>query len=90
MKTLRPTDRHRQIFRMVLENRFRLAGAMGFSLLIAATTSTIPFLLKPVLDDIFIKKDATMLKVLPVAVVLLYLLRGVGLYGQENSRRLRV
>ncbi len=68
---------------MVFTNRFRLIGGMAFSLLIAGTTSTIPFLLKPVLDDIFIDKDAAMLKVIPVIVIVLYLLRGIGLYGQE-------
>jgi len=68
---------------MMLANRFRLIGGMAFSLLIAATTATIPFLLKPVLDDIFINKEAAMLKVIPVVVILLYLFRGIGLYGQE-------
>jgi subfamily B ATP-binding cassette protein MsbA len=76
-------QRHKHVLKLISENRFRLFCAMGFSLLIAATTSAIPFLLKPVLDDIFINKDAAMLKLLPVAVVILYFLRGLGLYGQE-------
>lgn len=83
MKWITIKERHKQILSLILENRFRLIAAMAFSLVIAATTSAIPFLLKPVLDDIFINKDMTMLKLIPVAVILLYLLRGLGMYGQE-------
>ena len=75
--------KHKHLLAMVFRNRFRLVAAMVFSLMIAATTSAIPFLLKPVLDEIFINKDASMLLMIPVAVILLYLLRGVGMYGQE-------
>ena len=83
MKKFQLKDRHKQLLHMILENRFRLLTAMVFSLLIAATTSVIPFLLKPVLDDIFINRNVAMLKLIPVAVILLYLLRGIGMYGQE-------
>jgi len=65
-----------------MANRFRLLAAMTFSLVIAASISAIPFLLKPVLDDIFINKDAAMLKLIPLAVILLYFLKGVGMYGE--------
>jgi subfamily B ATP-binding cassette protein MsbA len=36
-----------------------------------------------VLDDIFFNKNTTMLKLIPVAVVVIYLLRGLGMYGQD-------
>jgi subfamily B ATP-binding cassette protein MsbA len=71
------------LLKLVAVYRLRLALAMGFSLLIAGTTSAIPFLLKPVLDDVFINKDKVMLMILPLAVIGLYLLRGIGIYGQE-------
>ena len=69
--------------RLVFHHRLRLLSAMGFSLVIAGTTAAIPYLLEPVLDDIFIKKDVSMLRLIPIAVVLLFVLRGVGMYGQE-------
>ncbi len=76
-------DRHRYLLRLVKEKRFRLYFAMVCSLIIAATTAASAYLLKPVLDGLFINKDATMLKLLPVAVIILYFLRGLGTYGQE-------
>jgi subfamily B ATP-binding cassette protein MsbA len=39
-------------------------------------------LVKPVLDDVFFKKDLTMLKLIPLAIVALFILKGVFDYGQ--------
>jgi subfamily B ATP-binding cassette protein MsbA len=52
-------------------------------LVIAVASSATAFLVKPVLDDIFFNKDTTMLKIIPVVVVLIYFLRGLGMYGQD-------
>ena len=52
-------------------------------LVIAAATSATAFLVKPVLDDIFLNKDVTMLKILPLIVILIYVMRGLAMYGQE-------
>jgi subfamily B ATP-binding cassette protein MsbA len=52
-------------------------------LVIAAASSATAFLVKPVLDDIFFNKNLTMLKIIPAAVVVIYLLRGLGMYGQD-------
>jgi subfamily B ATP-binding cassette protein MsbA len=68
---------------MIRENWLRLFLAMGCMLVIAGATSATAFLVKPVLDDIFFKKDITMLKIIPIAVILIYFIRGIGYYGQE-------
>ncbi len=78
-----PRDRHRRLLAMVLANKGRLFLAMLCMLVIAAATSATAFLVKPVLDDIFIKQDATMLRLMPLAVVLVFLFRGLAMYGQE-------
>jgi subfamily B ATP-binding cassette protein MsbA len=52
-------------------------------LVMAGANSAIPFLIKPVVDDIFINKDVKMLKLIPLAVVTIYLLLGVAMYFQE-------
>ncbi|MFC1826239.1 ABC transporter ATP-binding protein, partial [Thermodesulfobacteriota bacterium] len=52
-------------------------------LVIAIATSATAFLVKPVLDDIFFNQDTFMLKIIPLAVVLIYFLRGLGMYGQD-------
>ena len=76
-------DRHKRIFALIKENRFRLFLAMACMLVMAAATAATAFLVKPVLDDIFFNKNTMMLKIIPVAVVLIYLLRGLATYGQD-------
>lgn len=76
-------DRHQRILSMIRENWSRLILAMGCSFIMALSTSATAFLVKPVLDDIFFKKDAVMLKLIPIVVIGIYFLRGVGYYGQE-------
>jgi subfamily B ATP-binding cassette protein MsbA len=76
-------DRHKRILALVKENRFRLFLAMVCMLVMAAATSATAFLVKPVLDDIFLNKDTLMLKIIPLAVILIYLLRGLATYGQD-------
>jgi len=51
-------------------------------LVVAATTSALPFLVKPALDDIFLNKNTHTLIWIPVAVVIIYLLKGLCTYGQ--------
>jgi ATP-binding cassette, subfamily B, bacterial MsbA len=75
-------ERHKRILFLIKENRFKLFLAMLCMLVIAAASSATAFLVKPVLDDIFFNKNITMLKIIPVAVVVIYLLRGLGMYCQ--------
>ena len=60
----------------------RLAGAMACMLMVSAATSASAFLVKPVLDEVFFKKDLAMLKLIPVAIIGLFLLKGLFDYGQ--------
>jgi len=83
MFKLKLKNRHKRILGLIKENKFRLFLAMVCMLIIAVATSATAFLVKPVLDDIFFNKDITMLKIIPVVVVLIYFLRGLGMYGQD-------
>ncbi len=76
-------DRHRRLLALIKKNKFRLFLAMICMLMIAVAVSATAFLVKPVLDDIFINKDKRMLIIIPVAVILVYFLRGLGSYGQQ-------
>jgi subfamily B ATP-binding cassette protein MsbA len=49
---------------------------------VSAASAGSAFLVKPVLDDVFFKKDLTMLKLIPLAIVALFILKGVFDYGQ--------
>ncbi|KPH56323.1 ABC transporter permease [Helicobacter pullorum] len=68
------------------------------TILVAGASSASAYLVKPVLDDIFIKKDVAMLQILPFLVVLAYFSKGLGAYiqtyymnfvGQDIVRRLK-
>lgn len=50
--------------------------------MVAIGTSGTAYVIKPVLDDIFISKNKEMLQLLPLAVILLYSLKGFGRYIQ--------
>jgi len=51
-------------------------------IMVAAGTSGTAYVIKPVLDEIFINKDETMLQILPLALIFLYSLKGFGQYIQ--------
>jgi len=46
-------------------------------IIVSLCTSAIAFLVKPVLDDIFINKDLQMLYIIPVVVIVLYAIKGI-------------
>lgn len=75
--------RHRRLLTLVKENRSRLYLSILSSLLVAATTGATALLIKNVIDDIFIARDAAMLWRLPFVILVIFVVRGVGLYGQE-------
>ncbi len=49
----------------------------------AASSSASAYLVKPLLDDIFMKKDATMLLIIPGLIALVYIIKGFASYGRE-------
>lgn len=83
MFKLKLKDRHKHLLSLIKGNKLRLFLAMMCMLVIAAANSSIAFLVKPALDDIFFSKDKNMLIVIPIVVILVYFLRGLGGYGEE-------
>ena len=51
--------------------------------LVAATTATNAWLMQPVLDDIFIKKNKDLIIIIPVAILTIALIKGVASYFQS-------
>jgi subfamily B ATP-binding cassette protein MsbA len=76
-------DRYRRLLLLIKDQWFRLLLAMICMLVMAGARSSIPFLIKPVVDDIFINKDIGMLKLIPLAVITM------NYVGQNIIRRLR-
>jgi subfamily B ATP-binding cassette protein MsbA len=59
-----------------------LVGA-ALALVVAAMEGAIAWLVKPALDDIFIRRDETMLRVIPLLLLAAYLAKGAARYGQS-------
>jgi subfamily B ATP-binding cassette protein MsbA len=59
-----------------------LVGAT-LALVVAAMEGAIAWLVKPALDDIFIRRDETMLRVIPLLLLAAYLAKGAARYGQS-------
>lgn len=75
--------RHKRLLAEIRVHWGRLALAMMSSFLMAATQVSIAYLIKNVIDDIFVKKDEEMLALMPFVVVGIFLVRGIGYLGQE-------
>ena len=53
------------------------------ALVVAGAEGLIAWLVKPAMDDIFLKRDLLMLKLVPLALFGAYLVKGVGRFGQS-------
>jgi subfamily B ATP-binding cassette protein MsbA len=53
------------------------------ALVVAAMEGAIAWLVKPAMDDIFIKRDVAMLRLIPLLLLGAYLLKGAARYGQS-------
>jgi len=51
-------------------------------ILVSASTALIAYLIKPVLDKIFIEKNKELLYILPLLIIFIYLLKGIGRFLQ--------
>jgi subfamily B ATP-binding cassette protein MsbA len=59
-----------------------LLGA-GLAVVVAAMEGAIAWLVKPALDDIFIRRDQAMLRLIPLLLLGAYLAKGAARYGQS-------
>jgi ATP-binding cassette, subfamily B, bacterial MsbA len=59
-----------------------VTGGM-LALVVAAMEGAIAWLVKPAMDDIFIKRDVAMLRIVPLALFGAYLVKGGARYGQS-------
>ncbi len=73
----------RKLIEYVRSYRFRLVSAMLLAVVVSITNALTAWLVKPVLDDIFLKKDLLMLTLLPTIILVIYLTKGIATYGQS-------
>ncbi|MDY6905218.1 MAG: lipid A export permease/ATP-binding protein MsbA [Thermodesulfobacteriota bacterium] len=76
-------NRYRNLLSYIKGSRFRLYAAIACMLITSATTAALAYLIKPAIDKIFITKNIEMLRLIPLAVIIVSFLRGLGMYGQE-------
>jgi len=66
---------------------FKLAIGISLAVVISASTGAVAWLVKPALDEIFLKKDLTMLTLLPFAILMVFFIKGVSTYSQSYLMR---
>ncbi|HSL60153.1 MAG TPA: ABC transporter ATP-binding protein, partial [Desulfotignum sp.] len=76
-------SRLRKILDLVLEYRNYLIVASLCMIVVAGANGAMAFLVKPVIDDIFVAKNRDMLMLIPAVAVLVFLLKGLGTFGSE-------
>ena len=61
----------------------KLILAIIFMVIVAAANATHAWMIKPVLDDIFVKQDLSMLKIIPIIVVFISIIKAICTYFQN-------
>ena len=72
-----------RLLRYLRPYQFRFLAAFVCSALVAGLSGAYAWLVRPVLDGIFISKDETLLLVLPLAIFAVAVLKGIFSYGQN-------
>ena len=72
----------RRYWPFIIKHKGKFAIAIVGMILSAIGTSASAYLVKPILDRIFIEKNSAMLAILPPLVIVLYFLKGFGKYIQ--------
>ena len=62
---------------------FRIIIAFILSLILAASTSSIAYLLDPAIEKIFLNKDKTLIYLIPFLIVVAFASKGASLYGAK-------
>ena len=75
-------DIFKRLLTLAKPHAVKFSIAMVCMLVVGATTSALAFLVKPTLDEIFLKQNANMLRWIPLAVVGIYLIKGGCSYAQ--------
>ncbi|HEX7535018.1 MAG TPA: ABC transporter transmembrane domain-containing protein, partial [Syntrophales bacterium] len=75
-------DIFKRLLQLAKPHASKFIIAMLCMLVVGATTSALAFLVKPALDEIFLKKNSDMLMWIPVAVIVIYLIKGGCNYTQ--------
>jgi len=70
-------EEFRRIFELVRPYWRRIAIAGGASLIVSALSGSLAWMVKPIMDDIFVKKDSFLLMMIPFVVFVIFLIKGI-------------
>ena len=76
-------QREKKLLKIIGNHKKKLFLAMFFMIIVAGATAATAYIIKPMLDDIFINKDKTKLFFIPLVTILIFFLKGSGTYAQE-------
>ncbi len=71
----------------VFAYRAKVALAVLCMVIVAATTAANAWMMQPVLDDIFLNRDAQMLYLVPIAIMIIAVINASASYGQTTIMR---
>ena len=73
--------------RLIAENfrqyAWQYALAMGLMFLVAGATGFSAWMMRDLINDVFIARNETLMKMICVSVIIIYLVKGIASYGQE-------
>ena len=76
-------SREKALIAVIGQHWRKLFFAMLCMMVVAAATAASAYLVKPMLDDIFVNKNQSGLLIIPCAAILIFFLKGVATYGQQ-------
>src|SRR5438067_12825696 len=78
-----PLTVYRRLLPLMRPHVLLLAVGASLAVVVAAMDGTIAWLVKPAMDDIFIRQDQAMLRLIPLLLFGAYVVKGFARYGQS-------
>ena len=72
-----------KLLRYVKPYKLRLLGALLCMVIVGGLTSASAFIVKPTFDSVFLSRDAFMLKLIPILIVLIFAFKGLFFYFNQ-------
>jgi subfamily B ATP-binding cassette protein MsbA len=60
----------------------RLVAALACMVMVAVSTAAVAYVMKPVIDDVFVNRDRDMLVMVSVAILVIFVVKGLSTFGQ--------
>lgn len=62
----------------------RLSAALACMVLVAGSTAAIAYIMKPIIDDVFVARDHNMLTYVSIAIFVTFIVKGLSTFGQTT------